>query len=297
MAETYLPLQVLFPLSHLMNIKKFTMKTKLIFAFTFLFVLSVQQNTVQAQFLKKLKNKVEKKLDEVLETDDQNSENNDEVSDSSDNGYDSSQYEADYGDFVAGNTVIFKDTPANNEVTGKTPSKWTIFNTRKNDNTEIVAVDGEKMIRLAKGQGISPLMPGKEKDYIPENCTLEFDASFSANALDQRYYIVFFDLENQNDFVDWDVRDAELTLATFGVTDNLTEGALEGHKCFEESPAPVWRHIAIKYQNNSFEIYYDGQHVFHKGDLKGNMIGLTISRSEFGTNDRYIKNVVIATNQ
>ena len=292
----------LFPLSFTPTLqpsgyKKNTMKIKLIFSFTLLFVLAVQYNTVQAQFLKKLKNKVEKKLNDVLETDDQNNEQNDAASATSDNGYNSSQYEADYGDFVAGNTVIFKDTPGSDEVEGTRPLKWGIFNSRKTDNTEIVEVDGVKMIRLAKNQGISPVVPGKEKDYIPGNFTLEFDAGFSAGAPDQRYYVVFFDLENQNDFVDWDVRDAELTLTTFGVTDNLTEGTVKGHKCFEASPAPVWRHIAIKYQHNTFEIYYDGRHIFHKGNLKGNMIGLTISRSEFGTDDRYIKNVVIATDQ
>jgi len=253
-------------------------------------------SNLHAQFFKKLQKKIDKKIEQVINPGEKESENSDKEIAENSSDTNSDNYRT-YDDFKTGETILFKDLPEANEIVHKTPSKWTIFNTRKNDNTEIVAVDGEKMIRLAKNQGISPLMPGKEKDYIPENCTLEFDASFSANASDQRYYIVFFDLENQNDFVDWDVRDAELTLSTFGVTDNLTEGALEGHKCFEESPAPVWRHIAIKYQNNSFEIYYDGKHVFHKGDLKGNMIGLTISRSEFGTNDRYIKNVVIATNQ
>jgi len=52
----------------------------------------------------------------------------------------------------------------------------------------------------------------------------------------------------------------------------------------------------MTYKNNELEIYYDGQHIFYKGDIKGNLIGITISRSEFGTNDRYLKNILIATN-
>ena len=210
--------------------------------------------------------------------------------------YNESDYTADYGDFVSGNTLIFNDKPVNDEVVGKTPSKWIVFNTRKSDNTEIVEVKGEKIIRLAKTQGISPLVTENEKDYIPDNFTLEFDASFSANSLEQRYYITFYNIENQNDFVEPEVRDNELTFTTFGVTDNLTEGTVKGYEYFEESSTQLWRNIAIRYQNNTFEIYYDGQHIFHKGDIKGNLIGITISRSDFGTDDRYLKNITLATN-
>ncbi|RUA12721.1 MAG: hypothetical protein DSY82_00480 [Flavobacteriia bacterium] len=272
------------------------MKKKLISVLVLLFLVSAPA-AVQAQFLKKLKNKVEKKLDEVLDTDDQDKVNDDEADDSSDSGYDASEYEADYGEFVAGKTVVFKDMPGNDEIKGQFPSKWRLFYSRKSDNTEIVEVNGEKMIRLAKKQGISPLIPGKEKDYIPDSFTLEFDASFSTNAPDQRYYLNFYDLENQNDFVEYDVRDSELTLTTFGVTDNRTEGTMKGHKIFQESSTPVWRHIAVTYSNQNIEVYYDGVHIFHLGEAKGNFIGINISRSEFGTDDRYIKNVIIATNQ
>lgn len=272
------------------------MKRIIIPVLVFLFVFFMPGQT-NAQFLKKLKNKVEEKLDQVLETDESAEETDKTSSDTSkDNTYDASEITADYGDFVSGNTIVFSDMPEAGEQTGKTPSKWFVFNKKKSDNTEIVEVNNKKMIRVAKSQGISPLISGKEKDYIPENCTIEFDASFSANSSDQRYYIAFYDLENQNDFVAYEVRDNELTLKTFGVTDNLTEGTLKGHKYNEKSSKPVWRHIAIKYQNNTFDVYYDGEHVFHKQDVKGNLIGLTISRSDFGSDDRYIKNVTIATN-
>lgn len=251
---------------------------------------------VKAQFLKKLKNKVEKQLDNMLQTGEEATPGGDasEAMNTEDSG-EKEKYLANYPDFIAGSRVIFADSIAADEIPGKKPSKWSVTNFRKTDNSEIVDVNGEKMIRLAERQGIAPLIPGKEKDYMPENFTIEFDASFSVNAFEQRYYINFYDVENQNDFVEWDVRNNELTLTTYGVTDNMTEGTLNG-KLFQAATQPVWRHIAISYHDQTIDVYYDGQHVFRKNDVKGNMIGLDISRSDFGTDDRYIKNILIATN-
>jgi len=255
----------------------------------------VFSTNLQAQFFKKLQNKIDRKIEQVINPDEKDTtDKGAELSDNSSGEY--NEIYRNYDDFITGETTIFFDDLSGNEVINQHPSRWKTTYENAKDNSEIIMYKGEKVIRLGSRQGISPIISENINDYLPDSFTLEFDASFSANAIDQRYYIQFFDLENQNDIVEYETRDNEITLTTFGVTDNLTEGTLKGHEYFQKSPTPVWRHIAMTYKNNELEIYYDGQHIFHKGDIKGNLIGVTISRSELSGNDRYLKNIIIATN-
>ncbi len=270
------------------------MKSIKIIALTILFSFVFSTN-MQAQFFKKLQKKIDKKIEQVINPDEKESEDNaGDVSENTSNENDDNY--RNYDDFITGETIIFKDIPNNNEAIDKTPSKWVITNLNKKDNTIIIEKEGEKVIQLGPRQGIAPIVTNNEEDYLPDQFTLEFDASFSANSLEQRYYISFYDLKTQEDTVEYETRNNEITFTTFGVTDDFTEGTLNGAEYYQKSPTPVWRHIAMTYKNNELEVYYDGQHIFHKGDIKGNLIGLTISRSEFGTNDRYLKNITIATN-
>jgi len=263
---------------------------------TLTILLSIVFSTnMHAQFFKKLQKKIDNKIEQVINPDEKESEDSaGDISENTSNEKDENY--RNYDNFITGGTIIFKDYPDNNEAKDKTPSKWNITNINKKDNTIIVEKDSEKVIQLGSRQGIAPIVTNNKDDYLPDQFTLEFDASFSANSLEQRYYISFYDLKTQIDTVEYETRNNEITFTTFGVTDDFTEGTLNGAKYYQESPTPVWRHIAMSYKNNELEVYYDGQHIFHKGDIKGNLIGLTISRSEFGTNDRYLKNITIATN-
>lgn len=271
-----------------------SMKKYVIYLLLAIFFISSPYD-LQAQFFKKLQKKIDAKIDQVINPEEKRSKGNDEqIAENTSNKYDDNY--RSYDDFVTGETTIFFDDLSGNEVINQHPTKWRTTFSNDKDDSEIIEYKGEKVIRLGSRQGISPIMNKNKNDYLTDSFTLEFDASFSANSQDQRYYIAFFDIENQNDFVEYEVRGNELTFTTFGVTDNLTEGTLKGCKYYQESPIPVWRHIALTYDANELEIYYDGKHIFHKGDIKGNLIGITISRSEFGTNDRYLKNILIATN-
>ncbi len=252
-------------------------------------------NNTQAQFFKKLQKKIDRKIEQVINPEENESKNgNDDIAENSSDKYNNNY--RNYDDFVTGETTIFFDDLSGNEVINQHPNKWRTTFSNAKDNSEIIEYEGEKVIRLGSRQGISPVITQNKDDYLPDSFTLEFDASFSANSLDQRYYIKFYDLKNQKDIVDDENFYNDFTFTTFGVTDDLTQGTLNGAEYYQESPTPVWRHIAMIYKNNEMEIYYDGQHIFHKGDIKGNLIGITISRSDISTNDRFLKNILIATN-
>jgi hypothetical protein len=261
----------------------------------------VVPSQINAQFLKKIKDKVENKADEVLGLDEDetnNSSTNITENNSSNNHSNATNENVVYPEFDRGEIMLFSDIPNAEETVNETPLNWQFMkaNANENDNLEIVTFEGEKVIRLPKRDGISPIILENETDYLPENFTLEFDASFSANAPNQRYWFSFYDQITQNDIVEYETRVLELTFTTFGVTDGLTEQTLNNNNFYQESQNLVWRHIAISYSNNNIDIYYDEQHMLHRANIEGNLIGITISRSEFSDNNRYLKNIHLATN-
>ena len=71
-------------------------------------------------------------------------------------------------DFVAGDEIIFEDLLVGEKL-GEFPSMWDL----KEGNAEIVNVGGENAIHMGEETLIMPYM--KEKDYLPEQFTVEFD--------------------------------------------------------------------------------------------------------------------------
>lgn len=271
------------------------MKNKIVSLIVLMCFLAVP-STINAQFFKKLKNKIEKKTDEVLGTDEDDSQEKNS-SETADNSYNNNT-EIDnivYEPFKRGETVIFEDGPSAEETINEVPSKWRENGLNKHSNSVIVTFEGEKVIRIGERNGISPIVLENENDYLPDNFTVEFDASFSANTGDQRYWLNFYDQKTQIDIVEYEARNVELTCTTFAIMDGFNEGTLDNKDIYDAAPNLVWRHISISYKNNTLDIYYDGQHLLRSPNTEGNLIGITISRSEFSDENRYLKNIHLAT--
>lgn len=71
-------------------------------------------------------------------------------------------------DFVPGDEIIFEDLLVGEKL-GEFPSMWDL----KEGNAEVASVGGENAIHMSKETLIMPYM--KEKDYLPEEFTIEFD--------------------------------------------------------------------------------------------------------------------------
>jgi outer membrane protein OmpA-like peptidoglycan-associated protein len=71
-------------------------------------------------------------------------------------------------DFVPGDEIFFEDDLANEKI-GEFPSMWDM----EQGNAEVAMLNGEKVIALIGYTIIVPLM--KEKDYLPDEFTIEFD--------------------------------------------------------------------------------------------------------------------------
>jgi len=271
--------------------------TNKITSFLFLICFLALPSTTNAQFFKKLKNTIETKTDELLGIDEEDSQESTsyETGDNSSNKtskIDTKVYEP----FKRGETVIFVDGPSVEEEAHEAPSKWRQNGYNKSDNSEIVEFEGETVIRLEEMDGISPIILENEKDYLPDNFTLEFDASFSANSGEQRYWLAFYDHKTQKEIVGVEASSIDLTFTTFAVMDNFNEGTLDDKDIYDGASNLVWRHISISYKNKNLDIYYDGKHLLSSPSKEANFIGISISRSTFSDSNRYIKNIHLATN-
>jgi hypothetical protein len=71
-------------------------------------------------------------------------------------------------DFVSGDVIFFEDDMVNEKL-GEFPSQWDL----DQGNAEIASINGVKCISLIGYTSITPLM--KEKNYLPDEFTIEFD--------------------------------------------------------------------------------------------------------------------------
>ena len=139
---------------------------------------------------RKIEQKVEEKTEKVVDdafdgnlgkgkkNNNGNNNNADEVEEAKNNGnttvqnkqHEPQSLEMTYAksDFVAGDEIIFEDLLIGEQL-GEFPSMWDL----KEGNAEVANVGGENAIHMSKETLIMPYM--KEKDYLPEQFTIEFD--------------------------------------------------------------------------------------------------------------------------
>ena len=183
-------------------------------------------------------------------------------------------------DFVPGDELIFYDD-LQEEENGEFPSRWDL----QSGNVEVAVYGGQKVINFATDQksGIIPLMKQKG-DYLPEQFTIEFDAYFSEFCT--TYNVRLFDAVNQKPpkYIPYvRVRADNVGVEGFGST-NLSRGDY-----------PYWEHIAISFNTRALKVYFGKQRVMNIPNLRAEPMGVTIeSRQCHRGKQALIKNIRIA---
>ena len=159
-------------------------------------------------------------------------------------------------DFVPGDEIFFEDNLVNEQM-GEFPSQWDLLK----GNAEVASMAGVQAINLEKGSTatIAPLM--KEKNYLPDVFTLEFDYwvnSFTETnkAPSQNYRLQFYDasgkevmhLEFAEGRVDWHYT------STSGDRRN---GSVNNYK----EVIDAWSHLSVSFNKRAFKAYINGSRV------------------------------------
>ncbi len=198
-------------------------------------------------------------------------------------------------DFVPGDEIIFEDLLVGEKL-GEFPSMWDL----KEGNAEVVSVGGENAIHMGEETLIMPYM--KEKDYLPEEFTIEFDlyvpCYYGGNdkvSMNNRYNIDLVDAAGEVVFqAYWYNGNNEM-----GVPREIAwrwhnggeESQGEGSVAFNMSD---FNHIAISFNKRALKFYVNGIRIANIPRCDAPTRFQIFSYSGASEDERFIKNVRIA---
>lgn len=197
-------------------------------------------------------------------------------------------------DFVPGDRVIFEDD-LRDERNGEFPSQWDMTK----GVFENATLDGENVIVFIKantngGAGIVPLLKNSNKDYLPDQFTLEFDAYFEKEPESQYYTIWFSDLKNQGRIKTANNGAIEIRKNSMRLP-SQTSSYYPGTNSGKSSP--TWRHISVSFNTRALKMYLDDVRLLNVPNLGYNPTGVTIgfmATQPSSHGKGYIKNIRIA---
>ena len=198
-------------------------------------------------------------------------------------------------DFVPGDEIIFEDLLVGEKL-GEFPSMWDL----KEGNAEVVSVGGENAIHMGEETLIMPYM--KEKDYLPEEFTIEFDLYVPC-------YYGGNDKVSMNNRYNIDLVDAagEVVFQAYWYNGNNEMGvpreiAWRWHNGGEESQGEGtvafnmsdFNHIAISFNKRALKFYVNGIRIANIPRCDAPTRFQIFSYSGASEDERFIKNVRIA---
>ena len=233
------------------------------------------ENAAKNAIERNAERKTEEAVDKVFEgdfgkgkkdKDKQNNNGNNNADEVYDNGDATAQVQPQKGqslettyaksDFVPGDEIFFEDNLVNEQM-GEFPSQWDLLN----GNAEVASMAGVQAINLEAGGSstIAPLM--KEKHYLPDVFTLEFDYWVNSytetnQAPSQNYRLQFYDASGEEvmhltfaeGYVDWEY------ISTSG--DRRTGRVGEYKEVID-----AWSHLSVSFNKRAFKAYINGSRV------------------------------------
>lgn len=171
-------------------------------------------------------------------------------------------------DFVRGDEVFFEDDFANEQM-GEFPSKWDM----NEGSVEVASLNGQKyMLGTEWSYNVEPLMKN-QKNWLPDQFTLEFDLYISDDAEDGEatwHLFLMSSKSNWNEMVGdidfwWRAWD-EGTIVRYGSmrkpdNNNTVDGEEEAlvRKVLKKGD---WNHFALSFNKRALKFYMNGTRVF-----------------------------------
>ncbi len=297
------------------------LKTLLVIGMLFVF-----PTHVEAQFLKKLKQKAEKKIEREAEKRAERRMNKkiDKEFDKAEDVLDGKKKtDKNSG---KGNTSTNKNTQGNNSnnqttskentVTENIPNVvWNKFDFVPGDtvlfedgpsadeengefpsrwdlysgNAEIGNVDGENVIMFLSNQSyIIPYLKNSNEDYLPDVFTIELDVWFAkGQTTANRLWIYLCDKKNNRQ------KTERLVVMPHGLEFKDSSKPYPGTERlgWSNETEGSWKHISMAYTKGKFKAYFNDTRLINVPHLEVNPSGITI---EAGNDNMYIKNIRIA---
>ncbi|HQV05697.1 MAG TPA: OmpA family protein [Chitinophagaceae bacterium] len=242
----------------------------------------------QAQFFKKLKDKVKQATEDKAAKEGENTNENtktgkiNSISGDATNGTATIKSYQNY-DFVPGDTLIFVSNLPD-EQTGEIPSQFTILD----GQIDIQAVDGENVIHIPKGAGATFTPRMEKQTYMPDQFTIEFDfknENFGINHLS-------VDFGNRVYYAQDPAIMPGISFYSSSLTWSLGDMDYPADLQTGTDKPMIWHHFAIAINNNIGKAYIDQYRVVNVNNLTGKPKNVTIHVD--GYENSFIKNITIA---
>ena len=217
------------------------------------------------------------------------------------------QVETSYAktDFVPGDEIFFDD-PVEGERLGEFPSHWDFLS---GEECEIMTLDGVQAIKLSGWcSEITPLM--KEKDYLPEEFTIEFDVwsntDWGSSNNDHLDFILFSDEYDPCVRVSFNPAGlgpeeagidshADLHYDSKSPSGDVREGTTPGKTVEKYFEPGTWTKVQVSFNKRAFKYYINGNRVVNLPNVAKPTRFKLSSVSNNDEKDRfYIKNIRMA---
>lgn len=252
------------------------------------------ENRVERRINKKIDKELDRAEDKIdgkknEEGSDQENQQNENQTDSGENGTDEKDIKTsgpnivwNRYDFVPGDEVLFEDGPSASEEIGEFPSRWDL--TR--GSSEIIEVDGTKVIGFPQGGTIVPFLENSKEDYLPEIFTVEFDAHFQPGR-SEPVSLFLYDEKNQG-------RSGN-TRILFGVNGASINNSIKKYpnKDIYGDELGGWRHFSVAFTKGKLKVYVEDIRLHNIPHYTGKPTGITLNMGG-SKNIQYIKNFRIA---
>ena len=176
-------------------------------------------------------------------------------------------------DFVSGDEIMFEDNQANEQL-GEFPSQWDALG----GSAEIVSINGTNAIEIQNRGTIIPLM--KDKHYLPELFTVEFDFFFHSSAGKYKqysgdwangwFYIEFYDANNKKCFdgrIIPQTREWGENFASYKTGMdyewNVSGENRRGESQEVELTTEDWHRVSISFNKRALKLYLDQTRLFN----------------------------------
>lgn len=212
-------------------------------------------------------NKVENAIEGAVNGVGKNGKNNKQGKGSQDDGVPAGEAGYQKSDFVAGANAFFFDDVKDEKV-GEFPSMWDL---RSGEEVEVATYAGEKVIKIGGWHTeIEPLM--KEKDYLPEEFTLEYEVlttGINAGSNNDHLNIVFYSEEYQ-EILNFNLnQDGADGGGADGGASYLKPNGEDGRSTFSGETISklvkknTWTKVELSFNQRALKIYVNGTRVIN----------------------------------
>ncbi len=170
--------------------------------------------------------------------------------------------------FTPGENVIFYDRPFSYEKEGKEPQNF-YLKEKSRGKIQVLDMDMDKALLASADGYLIPKVKNPEKDYLPDDFTIEFDFNITVSPFSKPMYLYLFDKIHQSG------KNLKPIIINRNKVSYKDSSGYYPVVATDENGMSTWYHFSLSYNNGIMKVYLNERLMFKiKDDI--NPTGLTV---------------------